>query len=158
MDQGTNAAGGTTGTALPADIALGYRLVKLGAMFTAKADEALQPLGLRAKHFNLMAIVATDQSLSQLELSRRLGIDPNVTVGLIDDLERLRLAERRRNASDRRRHVIALTTEGGRVLAEGVARLAEVEAGILGCLTPEERTALDTASIRLLDSSGDCSG
>ncbi|WP_424639348.1 hypothetical protein [Embleya sp. AB8] len=52
----------------------------------------------------LESLLAYD-SLSQQDVSRVFGIDPNVLVGLLDDLEALGCAECRCNPHDRRRHV-----------------------------------------------------
>ena len=55
--------------------------------------------------------------MSQRALGRRLRIDKSPMVGLLDDLERLGLAERRRSESDRRVQAIHLTRAGGDALA-----------------------------------------
>ena len=50
--------------------------------------------------------------MSQRALGRRLRIDKSPMVGLIDDLEQLGLAERRRRTRDRRVQDIHLTAQG----------------------------------------------
>src|SRR5690606_33219377 len=105
----------------------GYRLIKVGELAMATAERALAPLGVKPRHFNVLATLAGNASLSQQDVSHLLGIDPNVLVGVIDDLGERGLAERRRNPKDRRRHVVAVTPAGQRLLADGAARLDAAE-------------------------------
>lgn len=130
----------------------GYRLVKLGELVMVTAERALAPLGIRPRHFNVLASLAADESLSQQEVSRLLGIDPNVLVGVIDDLERHGLAERRRNPRDRRRHVVAVTAAGQRVLREGAARLDQAEAAFFTAVPAADLAVVHEVAARLLAS------
>ncbi len=49
---------------------------------------------------------------------------------VVDDLERLGLAERRRNPADRRSYTVTMTPEGKRVLARRAEELAAATAEI----------------------------
>jgi DNA-binding MarR family transcriptional regulator len=133
---------------------VGYRLIKLGEMLMSTAEDALAPLGVRPRHFNVLATLAADASLSQQDLSRLLGIDPNVMVGVVDDLERLGFATRVRNPLDRRRHIIELTPTGRGVVKGGAALLDAAEAKVFGLLSAKERATLYDAAGRLLDEHG----
>ena len=64
--------------------------------------------------------------MSQRALGRRLRIDKSPMVGLLDDLERLGLAERRRSDADRRVQAVHLTRKGRSVL-ERVLEIADAE-------------------------------
>jgi DNA-binding MarR family transcriptional regulator len=128
----------------------GYLLTKLGEMAAIGATRTLEPLGVRLRHFYVLAALAADNSLSQRDVSRLLDIDPNVLVGVIDELEKQGLAERRRNPRDRRRHVVVLTPAGQRVLREGNARLDEAEADLRAHMTAEELAVVRTVAERLL--------
>jgi DNA-binding MarR family transcriptional regulator len=128
----------------------GYRLIKLGELAMTVAERALAPLGVKPRHFNVLATLAGDESLSQLDVSRLLGIDPNVMVGVIDELEKNGLAERRRNPRDRRRHVVAPTRAGLDVLRDGAARLDVAESAFFASVSPGELAVLQTVAARLL--------
>lgn len=128
----------------------GYLLVKLGELATIGVRQALEPMGVRPRHFNVLAALAVDESLSQQDVSRLLNIDPNVLVGVIDDLENQGFAERRRNPRDRRRHVVAVTPAGRQVIEEGMARLDAAEAGLLACVQPDELAVFRAVAQRLL--------
>ena len=52
------------------------KLIKLGELAMTKAERALEPLGVRPRHLNVLAALAADDSLSQQDVSRRLsGVD-----------------------------------------------------------------------------------
>ncbi|ADB49741.1 MarR family winged helix-turn-helix transcriptional regulator [Conexibacter woesei] len=128
-----------------------YRLIKLGKLVDIAVDRALSSLGVKSRHFHVLAVIAEGASLSQQEMSRMLDIDPNVMVGLIDDLEEAGLAERTRNPADRRRHVVVITRKGSELLRDGLERGAAFEDELLAALDPDERAALEAASAKLLD-------
>jgi DNA-binding MarR family transcriptional regulator len=145
----------TQGSELPESLTgrTGYRLMMLGERLKASAVDTLAPLGIRPRHFNVLAALAAAASPSQQDLSRMLGIDPNVMVTLIDDLEQFGLARREPNTRDRRRHSIALTPAGRRVLRDGAARLDDAERAVFGQLSPAELAELHEVAGRLLTAS-----
>lgn len=138
-------------TASPLRAFTSVRLMKIGKLVTAEVERALEPLGVKPRHFNVLATISMADALSQQEMSRLLEIDPNVMVGVIDDLEQGGLAERRRNPADRRRHLIVLTDRGRQVLERGAALRADFEDRLFGDLDPGERAALHALTARLLD-------
>jgi DNA-binding MarR family transcriptional regulator len=135
----------------PARSRTGYLLIKLGEHAKATAEQALAPLGLRPRHVSVLAMLTVNpEPLSQQEVSRSLRIDPNVMVGLIDDLEDLGLAQRQRNPTDRRRHVVTVTAAGQEILGKAVARLDEAEQAAFSAITPEEKAHVHAVLDRLL--------
>jgi DNA-binding MarR family transcriptional regulator len=74
----------------------------------------------------VLVVIDAEGPMSQRALGRRLSIDKSPMVGLLDDLERLELAERRRSESDRRVQAIHLTRAGRAALAR-VLEIAEAE-------------------------------
>ncbi|MDT0302376.1 MarR family winged helix-turn-helix transcriptional regulator [Streptomonospora wellingtoniae] len=128
----------------------GYRLIKLGEMVLSMTEAAFEPLGLNPRHFNVLATAAAMDAPSQQELSRRLGIDPNVMVGVVDDLESSGLAERRRNPDDRRRYIVVPTPRGRELLAECTEVVDRVEDRLFSGLDEDERAALHGIAGRLL--------
>jgi DNA-binding MarR family transcriptional regulator len=128
----------------------GYRLIKLGELVMAAAERALEPLGVRPRHFNVLTVVAANPTISQQDLSRRLNIDANVMVGVIDELERAGLARRLRNPADRRRHVVELTKAGLDILRRGQRLLDGAEAELFATLSDRDLTKLDDIAGRLL--------
>jgi len=140
----------------------GYRLVKLAEMLLVLADRTLEPLGVRTKHVHILETLLADDSLSQQDVSRLLGIDPNVLVGVLDELEARGFAERRRNPKDRRRHVIQVTEAGRALVAESTRALDRAEEEFFAVLPAEDRAKIHTSTGVLLGAyrsgwwQGDC--
>jgi DNA-binding MarR family transcriptional regulator len=80
--------------------------------------------------------------MPQPGLATALEMDRTNLVGLLNELERQGLVERRRSPEDRRRHVVELTGAGAERLAEAEDDLAAVEDAVLGGLTEAERATL----------------
>lgn len=70
--------------------------------------------------------------------------DPNTCVILLNELETLGYAERRRDTADRRRHVVEITPAGRKVFERGVHAREAIEDEVLGALDGEEREQLRT--------------
>ena len=128
----------------------GYLLIKLGELTLELAEQTLEPLGLRARHLNVMAMVAADAALSQRDISDLLGLDPNVIVALVDDLERHGVLTRQRSSHDRRRHILTLTRDGQRVLSDAHRRIDDAERDLLTPLTADEARNLRVLAQRIL--------
>src|SRR4051812_19757171 len=132
---------GIIGSAVPSSIPPGaprhaqavYLLARLGRAQSVRFAQRVESIGLRPKHFALLNAIALAGGASQQELGRRLGLDPSGLVGAIAELERMGLAERRRDPADRRRYAVALTDPGARTL-RSARRL--VSAGARELLAP----------------------
>jgi DNA-binding MarR family transcriptional regulator len=88
--------------------------------------EALKPLGLRPQHFGVLTLIDTRPGSTQQELVDRSMIDPSSMVSVIDELEELGLAERRVHPTDRRKHAVHLTDQGGETLESARAAAFEM--------------------------------
>lgn len=127
-----------------------YRLIRLGDRAKLAAKQALAPLGLRPRLYDVLASLSGHEPQSQQEVSRTLGIDPNVLVGLVDELEQLGLADRQRNRDDRRRHVLVITDKGLALLRDSAGLLDLAETAFFAAITAEERAVLHRLAGRLL--------
>jgi DNA-binding MarR family transcriptional regulator len=131
-----------------------YRLIRLGERAKLAAKQVLAPLGLRPRHYDVLATLSGREPQSQLDMSRTLGIDPNVMVGLVDELEERGLARRQRNPDDRRRHALVITSEGIALLRDSAALLDAAEAAFFAAITTEERALLHRLVGQLLSADG----
>ena len=86
---------------------------------------ALEPLGLRPPHFGVMTLIDSQPGCAQQQLVERSMIDASSMVAVIDELEDMGLAERRRHPDDRRKHAVYLTARGRRTLER--ARAAAIK-------------------------------
>src|SRR3954451_7441873 len=104
----------------------GYLLTFIAEHATDRFERAVAAHGIRSKHASVLVVVDAEGPMSQRALGRRLRIDKSPMVGLIDDLERLALAQRRRSDEDRRVQAIHLTRKGREVLTR-VREIADAE-------------------------------
>ena len=131
----------------------GYLLAFIAERATERFERALAPEGVKSRHASVLALIDAEGPLSQRELGRRLGIDKSPMVGVIDDLERLGYAHRRKSAEDRRVQAIHLTAAGRRVLAR-IIEFAEVEnARTFGVLDDDERDQMHELLRRVAEAS-----
>ena len=135
------AVGTNPGTPAPVLTSAGYLLLKAGTHALAAFEQALAADGLNGREFLVLTFVGHDR-LSQQELSRRLGLDPTIVVGLIDALEERGLVSRERDPADRRRYVLSLTAAGRKLRARTESKVAEAEQDFLGPLPAHDRAHL----------------
>jgi DNA-binding MarR family transcriptional regulator len=62
----------------------------------------------------VLSVLRADHPLSQQEVAEQLGVDRTTMVALVDALESKGLVERHRNAADRRKNIVQLTSAGRR--------------------------------------------
>ena len=118
-------------------------IARLARTVKARLERALAPLGLRVRHLVALSYLRDHGPTPQGALGDGLRIDPSNLVGLLNDLDRQGLVVRRRDAADRRRHIVELSARGQRLLEEDVQRsLAAVDDDVLGALSPEDRADL----------------
>jgi DNA-binding MarR family transcriptional regulator len=120
----------------------GYLLYRLGLRSGRLFNATLEESGLRLRHYALLRYLAAVDGALQRELSERLGYDPSAIVSLVDDLQRLGLAERQPAPGDRRSRIVALTEAGRDVLRDTDKGSRRVTDELLAPLEPAEREAL----------------
>lgn len=97
----------------------------------------------------LLASLADEGAASQIELSRRTGIDPSDVVAAVNDLESRRFVKRRRDPHDARRNVVTLTRAGRDELARLDAVVADIQERFLAPLSESERRQLQRILVKL---------
>lgn len=127
----------------------GYLLYRLGLRSGRLFNAALQESGLRLRHYAILRYLATVEGALQRELSERLGYDPSAIVGLVDDLERLGLVERRPAPSDRRSRIVVLAPAGRTYLQDTDEASRRVTEELVEPLSPEERDTLHALLLRV---------
>jgi DNA-binding MarR family transcriptional regulator len=131
----------------------GMLLVKLGRAAERWFTEALRASELTPKHLGVLFEIRA-RPTSQQSLCESVGVDPSKLVGLLNDLETEGLLVRRRDPSDRRRHIVELSTEGRARLAAAERAAKTVEDRLFAGLESEERAKLHALLARVADSSG----
>src|SRR5882757_9354644 len=106
------------------------------------SESSMAPGGLRPRHLIALKLLSEHGPASQQGLAEALSLDPSNVVGLLNELEERGLITRRRDPSDRRRHIVELSTAGKESLAVAYVRLGLVEDSLLAALSAEERATL----------------
>src|SRR3954451_14716612 len=133
---------------------IAFMLAQLGAHAAERYATRVAALDLTPAHTGLLRMAAIDPGLSQQVLAGRLGALPSKIVGLVDDLEKRGLVERRRNPDDRRNHALHLTEAGHHMLAE-IARLALLhEADITAALDDDQRHRMAEGLLLMVEQQG----
>ncbi len=129
----------------------GYVFGHAGILLLEAVEEALAPYDVQMRHVAVMLVLSeTESPLSQQDLSRLLKLDPTRMVAVVDDLERWRYAERRKNPEDRRRYIVTLTARGRRALDDAMKVVDDTEAGFFEPLDADERETLGAIARRLM--------
>ncbi|MEH0937518.1 MarR family winged helix-turn-helix transcriptional regulator [Micromonospora psammae] len=120
----------------------GALLDHLARRMRLRSESVLAPLGLRPRHLVALTVLRAEGGISQQALAGKLEMDGTNVVGLLNDLEKAHLVERRRSAADRRRHVVEITDTGRKRLGEAECALATAEEEVLGALDVDQRETL----------------
>jgi DNA-binding MarR family transcriptional regulator len=127
----------------------GFLLSRVGAAVQAGFKELIGQWDIRPQQFAILRALNAGGEAFQQELCQTLGIDSGNMVELVDSLEALGYAERRRDPRDRRRYLLALTDEGRSAFAAMSKAVDEYEARFLEPLEPGERAVLVAALAKL---------
>ena len=115
-------------------------LTRLNRLVYRHATE--EALGMRLKQYAVLSALRDQGALSQQALGEQMHVDANNLVLLLNDAEANGWVERRRDPSDRRRHIVVLTDPGVGALARAEEAIEDVEDQVLGPLNAEERATL----------------
>jgi MarR family transcriptional regulator for hemolysin len=94
------------------DIGLGMKLRNGNAIFNKVLREKLAQHSVTFSQYQHLRQLWQEDGLAQVELSRRIGIETASSTAVIDQLEKLGLIRRKRDAADRRRIIVNLTSSG----------------------------------------------
>src|SRR3954447_12338371 len=99
-------------------------------------------IGIRLKQFIALDYLREQSGTTQQQLGETLHLDKNNCVILLNDLEQDGYVARRRDPTDRRRHIVEMTPEGEKALEVAEEKLETLEEDVVGSLTAEERGTL----------------
>jgi DNA-binding MarR family transcriptional regulator len=98
--------------------------------------------GVTADQFVLLSALADSDAVTQQELVRRVGSDPNTVRAMLVLLEDRGLVARQRHPSDGRARSVTLTGKGRQVFKNLWTRSEPLRARLLAAFRPDEVTAL----------------
>lgn len=116
-----------------------YLLSQTAKVAKHDLDDSLARQGFRLRHMAVLAVL-DEAPATQLDLGRRLVMDPSDVTATVDDLETAALASRSTDPSDRRRKIVTLTRAGLKRL-EWMQRVAQQHCDELLAPIPQRRRA-----------------
>jgi DNA-binding MarR family transcriptional regulator len=108
-------------------------------------------VGMNLRNMVVLAYLRDHPGVSQQAMTEHLSMDSNTGVLVLNDLEDLEYAERRRDPADRRRHLVDITDAGLEALEQAEAAQGSIEDEILGRLTESERADLRRLLVKALE-------
>jgi DNA-binding MarR family transcriptional regulator len=129
------------------DLAMGIRVAYLALHRRTNADLAF--LGVTADQFVLLTSLAGGEGVTQQELVRQTGSDPNTISEMLARLEAKGMVERRPHANDGRAKSVFLTRRGRQVQKILWEQSATLRAELEFALSSDELDALVEGLARL---------
>jgi len=126
-----------------------HLLKRVGWVIRERAVGAFEATGMSPHHYAVLALLDEQPPETQSMIADALGYDRSHLVGLLDDLEQRGLLARKRDPSDRRRHLVTLTPEGKRALDKLRAVVKGVDEELLAPLDKEQRATLHALLLQL---------
>jgi DNA-binding MarR family transcriptional regulator len=123
-------------------------LSRLTKMIHRRTPEEL--LGMRLRQFIVLSYLAEHERVAQPELGEALCVDPNNLVLLLNETEGAGFVQRRRDPTDRRRHIVEITDRGRAALRRAETAREAIEDDVLGALDADEREALHRLLVKAL--------
>lgn len=105
-------------------------------------DDLLRPAGLTALQYTALTVVERHPDFSSAQLARNSFVTAQSMADMITILQGRGLIERRRDQTDRRRLVVALTVDGRALLDRYRDQVMALEAQMLAGLTSREVSSL----------------
>jgi DNA-binding MarR family transcriptional regulator len=122
-----------------------FLLAKVGTAIKVTALEEFERQGLSMYQYSVLAVLAEGARETQATIADTLNLDRGQLVGVLDGLEEAGLIERRRDQTDRRRHMVSLTPAGKKQLVKMRAIVKRIEDEFLAPLDEKTRAALHEA-------------
>jgi MarR family transcriptional regulator, lower aerobic nicotinate degradation pathway regulator len=126
-----------------------FLLKRLGWALKDRTFHVFEAAGESPYHHAVLAVLDESARETQATIADALGYDRSWLVGLLDELEEASLIERRRDPTDRRRHLVSLKPAGRKKLATLRAISKRVEDEFFAPLEADERDALHALLLEL---------
>ena len=114
---------------VPIPLGVSHHLRRAHNALRAQITQNLERYDISMKHFHFLKALQFEDGITQIELSRRVGVERATVTVVVEELERLGYIRRTRNKVDRRKMHVFLTPKGRRTrtaLAETIATAQDV--------------------------------
>jgi DNA-binding MarR family transcriptional regulator len=137
----------------------GLLLALLGQEAMRRLRAAHATVGVSPRQFHLLGLLHDRGAMSQTEIGQTMKLDKSVIVSLLNPLETSGFVSRERDTTDRRRHLVRLTTAGKQQLDKAARAQHNAEEELFAGLSVDQRRVLADALIVLRDTlaTDDCS-
>jgi DNA-binding MarR family transcriptional regulator len=108
-------------------------------------------VGMNLRNLVTLAYLRDHPSVTQQAMTEHLSMDSNTGGLVLNDLEALDYVERRRDPSDRRRHIVDITDAGLEALDRAEVAQESIEDEILGGLSGSDRMTFRALLVKALD-------
>jgi DNA-binding MarR family transcriptional regulator len=122
---------------------LGYKLKQTQHMLRLHMDEALRPLGLTTPQYSVLAQLELRPGTSNAALARASFITAQTMHGIVSNLEKNNLIERKSDPEHGRILCTALTKEGMQVVQQAHQIISKVEESMTSRMTEENKILLE---------------
>jgi DNA-binding MarR family transcriptional regulator len=129
-------------------------LMRLATAIKKRSTEEL--LGVKLRQLMLLSYLRYGAPALQQQLCEALWLDPNNCVLLLNEMEDMGYVERRRDPTDRRRHVVELTNEGRKALERAERAQESIGDEMFAALSEDERATLRSLLSRALEPAARC--
>jgi DNA-binding MarR family transcriptional regulator len=122
---------------------LGYKLKKTQHALRLHMDEALRTLDLTTPQYAVLAQLELNPGASNAALARSAFITAQTMHGIVSNLEKRGLVERKNDASHGRILCTELTDQGHKVVTNAHDMIRDVEARMLATVSEEDKALLE---------------
>ena len=126
-----------------------FLLKRLGWVIKERGWQAYEGTGLSPQHYGVLSMLDEAPREAQGTIADALGYDRSHLVGLLDELEERGLVARKRDPSDRRRHLVTLTPSGKEKLSELRAISKRLDKEFFAPLDVQQRETLHELLVEL---------
>jgi DNA-binding MarR family transcriptional regulator len=133
---------------------VGERYLAVHHRMLRTVNDAMSGCGLSMARTKVLLRLREQGPVRQSSLAADFGLSPHSITDIVDGLERLGLAERRPDRTDRRAKLVAITEAGEACLDVANATRDRALSQIFGALSQDDLATL----MRLLDSLDDAAG
>ncbi len=130
---------------------IGYLLRIAFRSFSRALEKRTLPVGVTSGQWRFLRVLWAQDGLTQIELSRRVGMREPTTVAAVNGLERSGYVVRRQSSKDRRKVHVHLTARAKRLKLKLMPFVAEVNALGLEGLSPKQVATFRKVLLKVTD-------